>query len=136
MVVVKSFMILSPSLFLNEFLQTVECFVPSLRDVLQIGPRRFHLSRFEFPDTLSAAPHIRDEPSGGEYVQVLGDGLPCDSRPGGQPRYRERAVGAQPVHQLEPGFVTERRKDRRGARSLARGGATSRHIARCSRAAP
>jgi hypothetical protein len=72
-----------PPSLLNEFLQTVEGFVPPLRDVLEIAPRRFHLLRLEFPDALSAAPHIRDEPSRGEYVQVLGNGLARDSRPGG-----------------------------------------------------
>lgn len=72
-----------PSSFLNEILKTVERFVPPLRDVLEIALRRFHLFRLEFPDALSAAPYIRDEPGGGEHGQVLGNGLARDSRPGG-----------------------------------------------------
>jgi hypothetical protein len=51
--------------------------------VLEVAPRRFRLFGLEFPDPLSAAPHIRHEPSAGEYVQMLGNRLPRDSRPSG-----------------------------------------------------
>src|SRR5713226_8962846 len=98
--------------FLDDLLQTVERLVPSLRDVLEIGSRRFHLFQLELPDTLAATPHIRDEPSRGEHVQMLGNGLSRNSRSGGQPRNRERALGAQSGDQRQPGFITERRKHR------------------------
>src|SRR5437879_7674484 len=120
---------------LDEFLQAVERLVPPLRDVLEIAPRRDCLFRLESPDALSAAPDVRDEPSCGEHVQVLGNGLARDSRPGGKPRYRQRAVGAQSGHQREPGFIPKRRKYRRSAGNLARAAAIPRTIARCSRAA-
>src|ERR1700682_609056 len=81
-VVVKSFMV-CPLSFLNKFLQTVECFVPPLRYVLQVAPRRFHLFRLEFPDVLAAATHIGDESNSSEYVQVLRNGLARYSRPCG-----------------------------------------------------
>jgi hypothetical protein len=42
--------------FLNELLQTAERIVPSLRDLLEIATRRFHLFRLELPDTLAATP--------------------------------------------------------------------------------
>src|ERR1700682_366727 len=58
--------------FLDELLETVEGFVPPLRDVLEIAPRRHHLFRLELPDALATTPQIRDEPSGGEHVQMLG----------------------------------------------------------------
>src|ERR1700680_1821431 len=45
-----------PSLFLHEFLQTTERFVPSLRDVLEIGSRYFHFLWLELPDALAATP--------------------------------------------------------------------------------
>ena len=83
-------------------LETVERFVPPLRDVLEIGSRRFHLFQLELPDALAATSHIRDEPSRGEHVQVLGDRLSRDSRSGGQPGNRERALGAQPGDQRQP----------------------------------
>src|SRR2546426_8759118 len=120
---------------LNEFLQAVERFIPPLRDVLEIAPRRDRLFRLELPDALSAAPDTRDEPSCGEHVQVLGNGLASDRRPDRQPRYRQRAIGTKSGYQREPGFVTERRKYRRSAGNLARAAAIPRHIARCSRAA-
>src|SRR5258708_23664307 len=80
--------------FLDELLQTVERFVPSLRDVLEIGSCRFHLFQLELPDALAATPYIRDQTSRGKHVQVLGDGLTRDGRSGGQPGDRERAIGA------------------------------------------
>ncbi len=43
-----------PSSFLHESLQTTERFVPSLRDVLEIGSRYFHLFWLELPDALAA----------------------------------------------------------------------------------
>jgi len=43
-----------PSSFLHEFLQTTERFVPSLRDVLEVGSRYFHLFWLELPDALAA----------------------------------------------------------------------------------
>src|ERR1700687_4929380 len=79
--------------FPDELLETVERFVPPLRDALEIGPRHFHLFRLELPDALAPTPYIRDEPSRGEHVQVLGNRLARDSRSGGQPGNRERALG-------------------------------------------
>src|SRR5438445_576336 len=101
--------------FLHELLQTVERLIPSLRDVLEIGSRRFHLFQLELPDTLAATAHIRDEPSRGEHVQVFGNSLSRNSRSGGQPRNGQRAFGAQPGDQRQPGFIAERRKNRRSA---------------------
>src|SRR5260370_20976400 len=97
---------ISPSMgvksrLLDELLQTVERFVPPLRDMVEIAPRCFDLFRLERPDPLSAAPPVRDQPSGGEHVQVLRNGLSRDSRPGGQPLYRQRPIGAQLGHERE-----------------------------------
>src|SRR3984893_10446590 len=123
-------------LSLDELLQTIERFVPSLRDVLEIGTRRFHLFRLDLPEELAPAPDIRDEPSRGEHGQVLGNRLSRDGRSSGQPGNRERASGAQPGDQRQPGLVTERRKYRGGAGNLAPAGAMKRHIVRRSPAPP
>src|ERR1700682_1311041 len=106
-VVVKSFIVCLLS-FLNKFLQTVECFVPPLRDVLQVAPRRFHLFGLEFPDALAAATHIRDETRSGDYVHVRRPGRARDGGSGDQPRDQEWPTGAHRGNEREPGFVTER----------------------------
>src|SRR5258706_4527731 len=85
---------LLPSL-LNEFLQTAEGFVPSLRDVLEIGARGLHLFRLELPDALASTPPVRDEPSRGEHAQVLCNRMSRDGSTARQPRKRERTLGAQ-----------------------------------------
>src|SRR5258706_14666870 len=68
---------LLPSL-LNEFLQTAEGFVPSLRDVLEIGARGLHLFRLELPDALASTPPVRDGPRRADHVQVLWNRLSRD----------------------------------------------------------